>query len=231
MKKFLVIGGSSGIGNALAKQLAEAGHEVIATFNKTVVKENAGIQYFHHDVLSDQPDLSFIPDKLDGLAYCPGTIDLRPFPRIKPEEFVKDFTLQVVGAIKIIQAALPALKKAENPGIVLFSTVAVQTGFPFHTKVSTSKGAIEGLAKALAAELAPKIRVNCIAPSITDTPLAAALLDGNEKKELNAKRHPLKSIGRASDLASMASYLLSDQGKWITGQVLTIDGGISSLRI
>lgn len=230
MKKFLVIGGSSGIGKALVQQLADTGNEVYATYNKTIVNSTQRIQYYHHDVLSDHPDLTFVPDIIDGLVYCPGSIDLRPFTRIEPDDFVVDFNLQVIGAIKIIKATLSSLKKAEAPGIVLFSTVAVQTGFPFHSMVSTSKGAIEGLTKALAAELSPKIRVNCIAPSITSTPLSGPLLDSNEKKEISAKRHPLKTIGQPSDIASMAAYLLSDHGKWITGQVITIDGGISALK-
>ena len=137
----------------------------------------------------------------------------------------------MLGAIKVIKAALPALKKSDQASIVLFSTVAVQTGFPFHSMVATSKGAIEGLARSLAAELAPKIRVNCVAPSITDTPLAASLLSSPEKKEANAQRHPLKSIGSSDDIASMASFLLTNQAQWITGQVMKVDGGISSLKV
>jgi NAD(P)-dependent dehydrogenase (short-subunit alcohol dehydrogenase family) len=156
---------------------------------------------------------------------------LRPFQRIKDEDFVKDFNLQVLGAIKIIKAAMPALKKSDRASIVLFSTVAVQTGFPFHSMVAASKGAIEGLARSLAAELAPKIRVNCIAPSITDTPLAASLLSSPEKKEANAQRHPLKSIGSSDDIAAMANFLLTDQAQWITGQIMKVDGGVSSLKV
>ena len=135
------------------------------------------------------------------------------------------------GAIRIIQALLPKLKMAEQASIVLFSTIAVQTGFPFHTLVASSKGAIEGLTKALAAELAPKIRVNCIAPSITDTPLAAALLNTEEKKLANAQRHPLKQVGEANDIASMAEFLLTEKSKWITGQIFHIDGGMSTLKV
>lgn len=133
--------------------------------------------------------------------YCPGSIQLKPFARIKAEDFAQDFQLQVIGAIRVIQQVLPILKASPQASIVLFSTVAVQTGFTFHTQVATSKGAIEGLTKALAAELAPKIRVNCIAPSITDTPLAGTLLSTPEKKEANAQRHPLKKIGAPEDIA------------------------------
>jgi NAD(P)-dependent dehydrogenase (short-subunit alcohol dehydrogenase family) len=165
------------------------------------------------------------------LPYCPGSINLRPFERIKPIDFEIDYKLQVIGAIKIIQAVLPKLKKAENASIVLFSTVAVQSGFPFHTQVAASKGAIEGLTKALAAEYAPKIRVNCIAPSLTDTPLAANLLNNDQKKEANAARHPLKRIGAAEDIAHIAAFLLSEKASWITGQIMHVDGGMSSLKI
>ena len=144
--------------------------------------------------------------------------------------FIGDFQLHLVGAVKTIQACLPNLKNSPHAAIVLFSTVAVQTGFNFHSMVASSKGAVEGLTKALAAELAPKIRVNCIAPSITDTPLSAALLNTAEKKEANAQRHPLKKIGKPEDLANLASFLLSEKSSWITGQVLHADGGMSSLK-
>ncbi len=231
MKNYVIIGGSSGIGKALTKQLAFDGNLVTATYNQSAIEPMDGVTYHHLNILDDQPDFSFLPQVIDGFAYCPGSIDLKPFARMKPESFVEDFNLQVVGAIKTIQAALPGLKKANQSSIVLFSTVAVQTGFPFHSKVAASKGAIEGLARALAAEFAPTIRVNCIAPSITDTPLAASLLSSDEKKEANANRHPLKRIGQADDVASLASYLMSSPSPWITGQTLHVDGGISSIRI
>ena len=167
---------------------------------------------------------------MTGIIYCPGSINLRPFERIKPADFINDFNLQVVGAIKTIQAVIPKLKNSENATIILFSTVAVQTGLPFHSQVSASKGAIEGLTKALAAEYAPKIRVNCIAPSLTDTPLAASLLNSDQKREANALRHPLKRIGTTQDIANMAEFLLSNKASWITGQIMHVDGGISSLK-
>lgn len=157
--------------------------------------------------------------------------NLRPFERIKPIDFANDYNLQVIGSIKVIQAVAAKLKNADNPSIVLFSTVAVQTGLPFHTQVPASKGAIEGLTKALAAEYAPKIRVNAIAPSLTDTPLAASLLNSDAKREANANRHPLKRNGKVEDIASMAEFLLSSKSSWITGQIFHVDGGISSLKI
>lgn len=229
MKNYLVIGGSSGIGKALAEQLSARGHRVYSTYNQTQTQDQANISYHPLNVLDAQLDFSFLPDSIDGIAYCPGSINLKPFHRIKPEAFTEDFELQVGGAIKAIQSVLPQLKAAGG-SIVLFSTVAVQNGFNFHSQVSTSKGAIEGLTRALSAELAPTIRVNCIAPSLTNTPLASKLLNTEDKIEANAQRHPLKKIGDPADIASMASFLLSDQAKWITGQVMHVDGGMSSVK-
>ena len=231
MQNYLIIGGSSGIGQELAIQLFQSGNQVFATFNKNEPRlENTDIHFHHLNVLEDTLHLDFLPDELAGLVYCPGSINLRPFDRIKPADFETDYKLQVIGAIKLIQLVLPRLKKSEIASIVLFSTVAVQTGLPFHTQVSASKGALEGLTKALAAEFAPTIRVNCIAPSLTNTPLAASLLNSEQKKETNALRHPLKRIGTAEDIANMASFLLSSKASWITGQILHVDGGMSTLK-
>lgn len=231
MANILIIGASSGIGAALAKQLISENHQVYGTFNKTVASVAGFTLLSPLNVLDENPDFGFLPDVLDGLVYCPGAVVLKPFPRIKPEDFLADYQLQLIGATKVIQASLPKLKNASHASVVLFSTVAVQTGFSFHTLVASSKGAVEGFAKALAAELAPKIRVNCIAPSITDTPLAAALLSTEEKKEASAQRHPLKKIGKPEDLANLAAFLLSEKSSWITGQVLHADGGISTLKV
>jgi NAD(P)-dependent dehydrogenase (short-subunit alcohol dehydrogenase family) len=232
LNNYLIIGASSGIGKQLTEQLAAQGAQVFATYNQSVPPAIGGaVSWRRLDARDENPDFSFLPDALHGVVYCPGAISLKPFARIKPEDFMQDYQLQVLGAVKTLQAAFPKLKNAEQASVVLFSTVAVQTGFNFHSLVSASKGAIEGLTRALAAEWAPKIRVNAIAPSITDTPLAAALLNTEEKRAANAQRHPLRKVGAPADLANLAEFLLSEKSGWITGQVLHADGGMSSLKV
>ncbi|MDC7998489.1 SDR family NAD(P)-dependent oxidoreductase [Gilvibacter sediminis] len=230
MKTFLVIGGTSGIGAALVKMLSEQGNKVIATYNTTTPESINNVEFHQLDVTDEQASLPELPEAIDGLAYCPGAINLLPFKRLKKTNIQADFDLQVGGAVRAIQHALEPLKNG-NGSVVMFSTVAVQSGFNFHTQVSMSKGAIEGLTRALAAELAPTVRVNAIAPSITDTPLASRLLNSDEKKAANAKRHPLQKIGEPEDIANAASFLLNDSSSWITGQVLQVDGGISTLKV
>ena len=231
MKTYIIIGASSGIGLQLAKTLAEKGDTVIGTYNSHPLENSQTITYHPLNVTAAELDLSFFPEVIDGIIYCPGSINLKPFGRIKAEDFLSDFNLQVGGLIKVLQYAFPALKKSEHASVVVFSTVAVQLGLPFHSQVSASKGAIEGLTKALSAEWAPSVRVNCIAPSLTDTPLAATLLNTDEKKAANALRHPLKKIGTASDIANMAAFLLSENAAWITGQIIHVDGGMSTVKV
>ncbi len=231
MKNHLIIGASTGIGRSLAVELAKSGHKVYGTYNENVIEgDDHGIEYHALNVNDDVLSLDFLPESLDGIAYCPGNIRLRPFHRIKAAEFMADYELQLLGAVKVIQASLPRLKKSGNAAIVMFSTVAVQAGFNFHSLVGASKGAVEGLVRSLAAELAPAIRVNCVAPSLTDTPLAQALLNSDAKREANAKRHPMQRIGKPADIAAMAAFLLNDQSSWITGQVMHVDGGMSVVR-
>jgi NAD(P)-dependent dehydrogenase (short-subunit alcohol dehydrogenase family) len=231
MKTYLIIGASSGIGKALAINLAEEGHKVIGTYNSTEPDLSLHkVEMLKYNVL-DNELLKLNIDSIDGLVYCPGAINLKPFARTKPEDYLQDFQLQVIGAIKIIQQFLPVLKKSINPSILLFSTVAVGHGFAFHSIVSASKGAVEGLTKSLAAELSPTIRINCIAPSLTNTPLAKHLLGTDEKLQANASRHPMKAIGEPEDIAAMAQFLLSEKAKWITGQIIAVDGGMSTLKV
>lgn len=225
---YLVIGASSGIGGHLATQLAE-NHNVFGTFHNNPIT-NDKVQGIYYEAGSPL-DVSSLPDVIHGIAYCPGTIQLKPFARITPEMIQHDVMVNVTGAVQCIQAILPRLKAANQASVLLFSTVAVQTGFNFHSLVSISKGAVEGLTRALAAELAPRIRVNAIAPSLTHTPLAGSLLDTPEKLENNAQRHPLKKVGDPREMAELAAYLLSPAAGWMTGQILKMDGGISTLKI
>ncbi|MEY4604344.1 MAG: hypothetical protein RIT43_1636 [Bacteroidota bacterium] len=230
MANYLVVGASSGIGKEIHSKLSSLGNTVYATYCKNSAKGDEE-NFYHLDVLKETPDLNFLPEVLDGFIYCPGAIDLKPFHRISEEAIQQDLNLQVVGAVKILKLILPRLKASGKASVVFFSTVAVQTGFPFHAQVAISKGAIEGLTRSLAAELAPSIRVNAIAPSLTNTPLAEKLLSSPEKIEANGQRHPMKRIGTPDDLAEAACFLLTDKSSWITGQILHVDGGISSLKI
>ncbi len=230
-KTFLVVGASTGIGFQLTKNLSEEGNTVYAIArNERELSSLPNVSFIPFDVLSDESFAVDI-DTLDGFVYCPGTINLKPFHRLKKEDFIADFNVNVLGSIPILQQVLPALKKGTDPSIIFFSTVAVGQGMGFHSSIAASKGAIEGLTKSLAAEFAPAIRVNCIAPSVTDTPLAERLLSSDEKKEASGKRHPLQRVGSPEDIAQTAQFLLSGKSGWMTGQILSVDGGMSSVRL
>lgn len=231
MRNYLVIGGSSGIGKALVNTLQHEENHITATYNQTQPEENSSnVNFIHLDVLTGTLDLESLPEEIHGLAYCPGSINLKPFHRFSEEDFLNDFKLQVLGATKIIREILPKLKSSGTSSIILFSTVAVQTGFNFHSQVAMSKGAIEGLTKTLAAEFAPKIRVNAIAPSLTDTPLAGKILSTPEKKAAQAENNPMKKVGSSEDIAQIAAFLLSEKASWITGQIIHVDGGFSTIK-
>ena len=229
-KNYVIIGGSSGIGKELVSILSREGHSVFATYNENKVENHDKVQYQKFNVLNDSLNLDILPDEIDGLVYCPGSINLKPFKRFTDEDFISDFKLQVVGATKIIKTLMPRLAKGGNSSIVLFSTIAVQNGFNFHSQVAISKGAIEGLTRSLAAELAPKIRVNAVAPSLTDTSLASKFLNTPQKIAAQAENNPLKKIGTAKDVAEAAAYLVTDKSSWTTGQILHVDGGYSSIK-
>ena len=230
-KTYFVVGGSGGIGGEITLQLAAQGHQVlVGSRNAEQMGKRDGVTPIPLDVTTDDLPAGALPDRLDGMVYCPGSIRLRPFRALKPEDFLADYQINVLGAVRALQACLPALKKAGGASVVLFSTVAVQTGMPFHASIASAKGALEGLTRALAAELAPGIRVNAVAPSLTDTPLAAGLLGSDEKRRAADDRHPLKRIGRPGDIAAAALYLLGEAGAWVTGQVLHVDGGMGALR-
>lgn len=229
MKNYLIVGASSGIGLAIAKQLQQTGANLfLASRTQGAIEIGVNTQFQSIDITSDF-ELN-LPEVLDGVVYCPGSINLKPFHRLKEEDFLNDFKINHLGAVKVLQQAFKPLKKSEAAAIVLFSTVAVQTGLTFHTSVASAKGAIEGLTRSLAAELSPKVRVNAIAPSLTDTPLANNLLSSDDKREANANRHPLKKLGTAEDMANAALFLLTEKSSWVTGQVLQIDGGLGTLR-
>jgi NAD(P)-dependent dehydrogenase (short-subunit alcohol dehydrogenase family) len=174
-----------------------------------------------------------LPEEIQGAVYCPGTINLRSFRSLQVADFRQDLEVNLIGAIRFLQACQPRLKgrDGEPASVVLFSTVAVGQGMPMHASVAASKGAIEGLMRSLAAEWAPKIRVNAIAPALTDTPLASKLLSTPEKREAMATRYPLKRIGTAEELARAAMFLVSSESNWVTGQVLGVDGGMSTCRV
>ena len=226
-KNILLIGGSSGIGLATAKLLTES-HEVYIASRSSDSLTGLNIHHLPFDVTTDDLSTLDLPAELSGLVYCPGSINLRPFKGLKPEAFEADFQINVMGFVKSLQAVLPKL--TTNSSVVLYSTVAVKVGMPFHASVAASKGALEGLGKSLAAELAPKTRVNVIAPSITNTPLADRFLNNEAKMEKSAQRHPLKRVGQADDIAALTRFLLSDESSWMTGQILGLDGGMSTLN-
>ena len=226
-KNILLIGGSSGIGLASAKLLIES-HEVYIASRSSDSLTGLDIHHLPYDVTTDDLSTLNLPAELSGLVYCPGSINLRPFKGLKPEAFEADFQINVMGFVKSLQAVLPKL--TTNSSVVLYSTVAVKVGMPFHASVAASKGALEGLGKSLAAELAPKTRVNLIAPSITNTPLADRFLNNEAKMEKSAQRHPLKRVGQADDIAALTRFLLSDESSWMTGQILGLDGGMSTLN-
>ncbi|SEH30473.1 SDR family oxidoreductase [Chryseobacterium culicis] len=232
MKNIVIIGCGKGIGLATANKLAEK-HKIIG-ISRTENPElnHPNIEFHTMDIMTGNLDEISFPEVIDGLVYAPGSITLKPFNRLSADDFRNDFEINVLGAVKTVQKLLPNLKKSESASVVLFSSVAAKLGMPFHASVAASKNAVEGLTKSLAAEFsAQKIRVNAIAPSLTDTHLASQLLSTPEKREASAKRHPLQRVGTAEEMAEMAAFLVSDQSSWITGQIFGVDGGMGSVKL
>ncbi len=229
-KNIVLIGGSKGIGLSITELLQDDNNLFVAS-RTTGELDTSLVTHLEFDVQKDDITSLNLPDQIDGLVFCPGSINLKPFKMLKPSDFEEDLNINFMSLVKAVHALLPKLKKSEQASLVFFSTVAVKVGMPFHTSVAAAKGAIEGFAKALAAEYAPTFRVNVIAPSLTDTPLAAQLLNNDKKREKMNDRHPLKRVGATEDIAAIAKFLLTDQSAWITGQVFGVDGGMSTLNI
>ncbi|CAL2078105.1 SDR family oxidoreductase [Tenacibaculum sp. 190524A05c] len=226
MKTILVIGGSKGIGNAIINQLKDSFR--IINFSRSEVEPHPNITHYSIDVNTD--DLPELNQEINGLVYCPGSINLKPINRLSLDDFRNDFEINVIGAVKVIQSYIKQLRNS-NASVVLFSTVATKLGMPFHASVAASKSAVEGLTKSLAGEFATKVRFNCIAPTVTDTSLAEKLLRNDKQKENMENRHPLRKYLKAEEVASLATYLLSDSSSAISGQVFPIDAGIVSLKL
>tara|TARA_B100001093_G_scaffold45704_1_gene38851 strand:- start:1276 stop:1977 length:702 start_codon:yes stop_codon:yes gene_type:complete len=228
-KNILIIGGSSGIGLALAELLASNNNIYVASRSNENVK-HLNVQHIAFDATQEELDTSELPDHLHGFVYCPGSINLRPFKGLKLDAFQSDFEINVLGAVRSLKSVLGHLSASGDAAVVFYSTVAVQTGMPFHSSVASSKGAIEGLTRSLAAEFAPKIRVNAIAPSLVNTPLASKFLNNETKMEKANERHPLGRVGSAIEIAEATAFLLGKESSWMTGRILQLDGGIGNLK-
>lgn len=227
-RTYIFVGASSAMAVQSAKVLQGQGHKVIGISTKS---DNPGYDDFYTVENYTFGSFPKIEGTVNGLVYFPGSINLKPFHRISESDFSTDFGISALGAAAFVQAYLSSLKNSDAPAVVFISTVAVATGMPFHASVAMAKGAVEGLTRSLAAEFAPKIRVNCVAPSLTDTPLAEKLLGTPEKQEAAKNRNPLKKVGTTDDLANAITFLLSEKSGWITGQVLAVDGGMNKLRL
>lgn len=227
MKNIVIIGGSKGIGAALIENLSPS-HHITNISRNAPETSHPNVTHYSCDIITEElPDI----EAVDSLIYCPGSINLKPISRLSLEDFRDDFEINVLGAVKAIQKYLPKLKRGNHPSILLFSTVASKLGMPYHASVAASKSAIEGLVKSLGAELAPTIRVNAIAPTVTDTPLASKLLRNEKMIESIKERHPLKKFLRPEEVANTASFLISDQALSFSGQIFEMDCGIVSFKI
>ena len=227
MKNIVIIGGSKGIGSAILLQQLESNMVYNISRNSTDIT-HPNLKHYSLDVLQEAlPEI----ENIDTLIYCPGSINLKPIGSLSIDDFRNDFEINVIGAVKTIQKYLPVLKKGTNPSIILFSTVAAKLGMPFHASIATAKAGVEGLVKSLGAELASVVRINAIAPTITETSLAAGILRNDRMKENMVERHPMKGYLKPEEVASMANYLISDQAKSISGQVFEMDYGIVTFKI
>jgi 3-oxoacyl-[acyl-carrier protein] reductase len=227
MKEIAIIGGSKGIGNAILLQQLD--HNFVYNISRTRPDiSHPNLVHFSVDILKDVlPEI----ENIDSLIYCPGSINLKPILSLSIDDFREDFEINVIGAVKVIQKYLPSLKRGKNPSIILFSTVAAKLGMPFHASIATAKSGIEGLVKSLGAELAPIIRINAIAPTITETSLSASILRNERMKENMMERHPMKKYLKVEEVAQMADYLISEKAGSISGQVFQMDYGLVTFRL
>lgn len=230
-RKIVIVGGSRGIGAAVAKAALAEGNWVTVLSRSQPEFEVS--QWLAWDALStDTSIFTQIEGPVDGFVYAPGSILLKPFNRFTDAEFEQDFQLNVMGAVRSIRALITQFKQSNSASIILYSTAAARIGMPYHASIATSKAAIEGLGKSLAAEYAAqKIRVNILAPSLTNTDLATNLLATPEKQEASNKRHPIGRYGQPEDLAALTNFLLSPAAGWITGQIIAVDGGMSGVKL
>jgi len=219
----LLVGGNTGVGADLSKKLTEEGENHII-----LSREKPDFQGdFSHVALEDFDNLPKLAVALKGVVYLPGSINLKPFKMLTEQDYLDDYQVNFLGAVKVLHAYEKNLLESTAPSVVMFSSIAVQKGFAFHASIAAAKGAVEGFVRSLAVEWAPKVRVNCIAPSLTDTPLASHLFAKEAVVKASESKHPLKRLGTADDLASAAYFLLSSQSSWVTGQILHVDGGLS----
>ena len=233
---YLIYGATGGIGALVSRKLVSLGAHVYLVGRDegklSRLGDELGMPWQVADVLDDSSFASVMakgPDKLDGLVYAVGSINLKSLKRLHTEDFIHDFQLNALGAARAVQSALPALEKSPYASVVLFSSVAAKLGFSLHASMGMAKGAVSGLAVSLAAELAPKIRVNAIAPSLTQTPLAAPLLANPSIAAALAKQHPMQRLGEPEDVAACTVWLLGSESNWMTGQIIGLDGGRSVL--
>jgi 3-oxoacyl-[acyl-carrier protein] reductase len=227
MKNIVIIGGSKGIGKAILQQQLE--NNIVYNLSRTSPEfTHPNLKHFEINALQDTlPDI----ENIDVLIYCPGSINLKPIMSLSIDDFKNDFEINVIGAVKVIQKYLPNLKKGTNPSIVLFSSVAAKMGMPFHASIATAKAGVEGLVKSLGAELASVVRVNAIAPTITDTTLASNILRNDRMKENMIERHPMKNYLQAEEVAEMVDFLISEKAKSISGQIFEMDYGLVTFKI
>ena len=227
-KNILIIGGNSLIGQEVIKLSNSNGDNVTATSRSTIdlPLEN----FIQLDPNEDLSGLDDLPDSIDALLYCPGSISLKSIQRMDISDIREDFRINVEGAFNVIKKVLPNLKKDEGASVVFISSVAAKSGMTFHSSIAASKAALEGFARSLASELAPRVAINCVAPSLTNTPMAEHLLNNEKKLQSSEERHPLNTIGDPVKVAKVIYNLFSAKEDWITGQTISIDGGLSSLR-